>query len=95
MKIYLKNSGDHTEVLEIDYDPTIITYQQLLDLFWNNHEYGLSTKIKRQYMSLILYHSEEQKKIAEKSRAEEVIKRSPEKIMTEISPSSNFYPAEE
>lgn len=41
-------SGDHTEVIELDYDPKIITYEDLLDMFWGNHEYGLTTKLKRQ-----------------------------------------------
>ncbi|KAM7358119.1 methionine sulfoxide reductase A isoform 3-T3 [Cochliomyia hominivorax] len=90
-----RNMGDHTEVLEIDYDPEVISYKELLDLFWNNHEYGLCTVIKRQYMSLILYHDEEQKQIAEQSRAEEQIKRAPEVIRTEIAPKTNFYPAED
>lgn len=42
------NRGDHTEVISIDFDPTVVTYNQLLALFWNNHEYGLTTRIKRQ-----------------------------------------------
>ena len=46
-------------------------------------------------MSLILYHDDEQKQIAEKSRAEEQVKRAPEVINTEISPKKNFFPAEE
>lgn len=62
------NRGDHTEVLEIDYDPTVISFKELLDLFWNNHEYGLTTPIKRQYASLILYHDEEQKQVAHASK---------------------------
>lgn len=41
-------SGDHTEVIEIDFDPETIAYKDLLKLFWNNHEYGLITKVKRQ-----------------------------------------------
>lgn len=57
--------GDHTEAIEIHYDPENIKYEDLLHLFWNNHEYGLTTKIKIQYASRIFYHSEEQKKIAE------------------------------
>ncbi len=40
--------GDHTEVIQIDYDPSQISYKELLSLFWNNHEYGLTTKIKKQ-----------------------------------------------
>lgn len=90
-----RNLGDHTEVLEIDYDPSVISYKQLLHLFWNNHEYGLTTPIKRQYMSLILYHDEEQKQIAEESKLEEQKRRAPEVITTEIWPKINFYPAED
>ncbi|GAB0090151.1 peptide methionine sulfoxide reductase [Sergentomyia squamirostris] len=90
-----RNIGDQTEVIEIEYDPKRITYNQLLDLFWNNHEYGLCTKIKRQYASLIIYHTDEQKEIAEKSLHEEREKRAPEEITTEILPSGIFYPAED
>ncbi|XP_055597854.1 peptide methionine sulfoxide reductase-like [Uranotaenia lowii] len=90
-----RNMGDHTEVIEIHYDPTQITFLDLLELFWNNHEYGLTTRIKRQYMSLILYHNEEQRQISEKSRQEEQIKRAPEQIITEIAPAGIFYPAED
>ncbi|XP_075160843.1 methionine sulfoxide reductase A isoform X2 [Haematobia irritans] len=88
-------TGDHTEVLEIDFDPEVISFQELLKLFWNNHEYGLTTPIKRQYMSLILYHDDDQKKIAEESKKEEQIKRAPETITTEIRAKSTFYPAED
>ncbi|XP_013119267.2 peptide methionine sulfoxide reductase isoform X1 [Stomoxys calcitrans] len=90
-----RNLGDHTEVLEIDFDPEVISFQDLLKLFWNNHEYGLTTPIKRQYMSLILYHDEEQKKIAEQSKQDEQKKRAPEIVTTEIRPKTNFYPAED
>lgn len=88
-------SGDHTEVVTIDYDPTKIAYYQLLKLFWNNHEYGLTTRVKRQYMSLILYHTDEQKRIAENSIKEERVSRAPEKIITELAEAGPFYAAEE
>ncbi|EDS26383.1 peptide methionine sulfoxide reductase msrA [Culex quinquefasciatus] len=78
-----RNMGDHTELLGV------------LDLFWNNHEYGLTKRIKRQYMSLILCHNEEQRRISEQSRAEEQIKRAPELIITEIATAGTFYPAED
>lgn len=90
-----RSLGDHTEVLEIDYDPTIITYKQLLHIFWNNHEYGLTTPIKRQYMSLILYHNDEQKEIAEASKVAEQKLRVHDKVYTEISPAKTFWPAED
>ncbi|XP_032596680.1 peptide methionine sulfoxide reductase isoform X3 [Drosophila grimshawi] len=88
-------TGDHTEVLEIDYDPTVINFKELLELFWNNHEYGLTKPIKRQYASLILYHDEEQKRIAAASMLEEQKRRSPEVITTDIAPKLNFYAAED
>ena len=90
-----RNLGDHTEVLEIDYDPNVTSYKQLLHIFWNNHEYGLTTPVKRQYISLILYHDEEQKQIAEESKMEEQKRRAPEVITTEIAPKTNFYAAED
>lgn len=90
-----RDLGDHTEVIEIEFDPQVISYKQLLDLFWNNHEYGLTKKMKKQYMSLILFHSPEQKVIAEQSREEEQVNRAPEVIITELAPASTFYPAED
>jgi peptide-methionine (S)-S-oxide reductase len=96
MIIFNKNfRGDHTEAIEIHFDPSTITYERLLNLFWNNHEYGLTTKIKKQYASIIFYHNEEQKKIAEQSRIDEQKIRSKETIITEIVPAGIFYPAEE
>ncbi|XP_076636601.1 methionine sulfoxide reductase A isoform X2 [Colletes latitarsis] len=89
-----RNIGDHTEVVDIEYNPDVISYVQLLALFWQNHEYGLSTKIKRQYMSLILYHDEEQKLLAEKSRERQQRKRS-DLVLTEIRRFEKFYPAED
>lgn len=89
-----RNLGDHTEVIDIEYDPEVISYSQLLNLFWNNHEYGLTKLIKRQYMSLILYHDDEQRILAEKSR--DCLQREKnEKFVTEISPFRKFYPAED
>ncbi|XP_030570968.1 peptide methionine sulfoxide reductase isoform X1 [Drosophila novamexicana] len=90
-----RKMGDHTEVLEIDYDPTVISFKELLDLFWNNHEYGLTKPMKRQYASLILYHDDEQKQIAEASKLEEQERRVPEVITTNIAPKENFYAAED
>ncbi|XP_058067413.1 peptide methionine sulfoxide reductase [Anopheles bellator] len=90
-----KKMGDHTEVIAIDYDPKQITYKDLLKLFWNNHEYGITARMKRQYASLILFHNEEQREIAEASLAHEQIHRTPEeKIITEVVPAGPFYPAE-
>lgn len=93
LNVYFR--GDHVECISMDFDPRKVSYKALLDLFWNNHEYGLTTRVKRQYLSLILYHNDEQKRIAFESINEEKIKRSPEVIITEIAAAGPFYPAEE
>lgn len=90
-----KNSGDHVEVIAVDFDPTQVSYYELLGLFWNNHEYGLTTRVKRQYASLIQYHNEKQKEVAEKSLEEERQNRTSEQIITVVEKVSVFYPAEE
>lgn len=87
-------SGDHTEVIEIHYDPTSIRYDQLLNLFWDNHEYGLTTRVKRQYMSLILYHDDDQRQTAELSMKKQA-EACKEKLITVLAPAGPFYPAEE
>lgn len=88
----------HAEVVQITYDPAIITYQQLLEIFWNVHD---PTTLNRQgddegtqYRSIILYETPEQKKLAEASKqAEEASLKKP--ITTEIVPLAKFYRAEE
>jgi peptide-methionine (S)-S-oxide reductase len=55
--------------------------------------YGLTTNIKKQYASIIFYHNEKQKKIAEQSRIDEQRIRTNETIITEIVPAGIFYPA--
>jgi peptide-methionine (S)-S-oxide reductase len=53
--------GDHTETVDVDYDPNQTSYAELLDIFWNNHDSCM--KNKRQYMSAIFYHDDEQKEL--------------------------------
>jgi peptide-methionine (S)-S-oxide reductase len=93
-------NGDtgHAEVIEIQFDPSIITYKDIIDLFWLAHD---PTTLNRQgndegtqYRSTIMYTSEEQKKIAEASMAE-AAKDAPGKIVTEIVPLKKFYVAED
>lgn len=91
------NTG-HAEVVQIEYDPAKLTYQQILQIFWDIHD---PTTLNRQgpdagtqYRSIILYHNEAQKKAAEKSKAEAAIKFH-QPITTEIVPLTKFYPAED
>jgi peptide-methionine (S)-S-oxide reductase len=90
----------HAEAVEVTYDPSIISYDQLLDVFWSIHDPTTlnrqSWDIGTQYRSAIFYHDDEQKKIAQKSK-EELQKsgRYKRPIVTEITPLTEFYQAED
>jgi len=85
--------GDHSEAIEIDYDPARITYGQLLDVFWASHD-PASPAWSRQYASLILYHNEEQKRIAVESKTKTAA-RLRTRVNTRIVPYSGFTLAED
>jgi len=59
--------GDHTEIVQVEYDPSVTTFGNLLEFFWQNHDPNSAKACSRQYMSAIFYHSEEQKEEAEVS----------------------------
>jgi len=84
--------GDHTETLQIEFDPTKITYAQLLDLFWASHNPCRRTG-NVQYRAAVFCHSPEQKQVAEagKSRLEAEGKT----VATEILPAGRFWAAED
>jgi len=86
------NLGDHSETIQIDYDPAQITYAELLEIFWGSHN-PTAPSIGRQYASSILYHNEEQKRLAEESKAREEARRG-RKLYTDIVPFAAFYRAE-
>jgi len=90
----------HAEVTQITYDPKVVSFEDLLEVFWNTHD---PTTLNRQgadegtqYRSAVFYNDEEEKKIAEQYKkqleASHVYKNP---IVTEISPLVNFYPAED
>ena len=84
--------GDHSEAIQIDYDPTRISYEQLLVIFWSTHN-SCSRPGSRQYRSAIFYHNEEQKRLSLQTKAREETRRG--KIHTEIEPAAGFYLAED
>ncbi len=87
--------GDHTETLEIDFDPNTISYQEILHLFWKNHNSQRDSFYKgRQYISILLYHNEYQQQVAEKVK-QEFEQQLHGEIQTEIAPYSTFYLAED
>jgi peptide-methionine (S)-S-oxide reductase len=88
----------HVEVVQMTFDPSQTTYENLLEVFWMAHHptqaNGQGNDIGSQYRPVIFYHSSEQKKIAEKSKNNEQKKYS-EPLATAIEPAGKFWPAEE
>ncbi|PIN84632.1 MAG: peptide-methionine (S)-S-oxide reductase, partial [Nitrosopumilales archaeon CG15_BIG_FIL_POST_REV_8_21_14_020_33_23] len=90
----------HAEAVQVDYDPNEITYDELLKVFWSNHD---PTSLNRQgpdvgnqYRSAIFFHNEEQLQIAQKSKEElEKSGKFHKPIVTEIVPAPEFYKAED
>ena len=90
----------HAEVVEVTYDPARLTYDDMLTVFWENHDPTTLNRqgpdVGEQYRSAIFYHNDDQKKAAEASKAERDRSgkyRRP--IVTEITPASTFYEAED
>ena len=90
----------HAEVVQVKFKPEIISYEEILEVFWNTHD---PTTLNRQgndegpqYRSVVFFHNEQQKKIAEQYKEQlaksGVFKNS---IVTEITPFTVFYPAED
>ena len=88
----------HAEVLEVTFDPEVISYHDILEVFWDNHNPTTLNRqgpdVGTQYRSAIFYHSPEQKAEAEASR-DAAQSRFPRPIVTEIAPATEFWRAEE
>lgn len=87
------NLGDHTESIEIVYDPTKLSYEALLEVFWSSHN-PVRPSWSRQYMSAIYYHNDTQKGAAVASRDRRSAETNRE-LFTEIVPAKTFYQAED
>jgi peptide-methionine (S)-S-oxide reductase len=90
----------HAEVVQVTFDPAQVSYEQLLDVFWEEHD---PTQVNRQgpdfgkqYRSAIFFHSPEQEATAKKSKAAlDASGKFRRPIATEITPASTFYRGEE
>ena len=90
----------HAEVVQVDYDPTKVGYEQLLEVFWNNHD---PTQLNRQgpdvgtqYRSVIFFHDADQEAAARASKEKlEAARRFRRPIVTQIAPAPEFWRAEE
>jgi methionine-S-sulfoxide reductase len=88
-----RNLGDHAECLQVEFDPAVVSYEELLDLFWKSHN-PCARSLRRQYMSAIFAHDEDQLRRARAARDREQA-RLGKKIHTEIALLRRFYPAED
>jgi len=88
----------HAEVIQISFDPQVISYDDLLVIFMTSHDPTTMNRqgadVGSQYRSVIYYHNEEQKKIAEEV-AKQIAPYYEDEIVTEISPIGAFFEAEE
>jgi peptide-methionine (S)-S-oxide reductase len=93
-------STGHAEAVEVVYDPSAVSYRKLLEVYWRNIDPTVKDRqfcdVGTQYRTAIFYHDGEQRRLAEESLSE-LAKSKPfkEKIVTQIVPASEFYPAEE
>jgi len=85
--------GDHTETVQVDYDPQHITYNQLLDIFWQSHK-PTGRSWSRQYMNAVFYHDDQQRQLAMDSKAA-VEKKIGRSVKTEVVPLRTFTMAED
>ncbi len=90
----------HAEAIQIEFDPKEVSYKKLLNIYWHNIDptrlNGQFADEGTQYRTVIFYHSDEQKRIAEQSKKDlRTSGRFNKPIVTQILPASAFYPAEE
>ncbi len=85
--------GDQTESIQIDYDPSKVSYRQLLEVFWGGHN-PCTKSYSRQYMTAVWTMSDDQKRIALETKADQETKRGAT-IHTQILPITKFWMAED
>ncbi len=95
-----RHGTGHAEVVEVTYDPSLISYEELLDAFWRMHDPTTLNRqgpdIGDQYRSVIFYHTDEQRAAAEASKQrEDASGRHKQQIVTRIQPAPAFWRAEE
>ena len=87
------NLGDHSEAVQVDFDPSRISYRALLDIFWGAHDPARDSW-SRQYRAAVFYHNDEQRRLAIETR-DRLASEMRGGIATSIEPYSGFYIAED
>jgi peptide-methionine (S)-S-oxide reductase len=94
------NRTGHAEVVQVEYDPAVVPYDRILQVFWENHDPTTPGRqgpdIGSQYRSVIFFHTLQQEAAAKASREQlQAAGRFRNPIVTEVSPAASFYRAEE
>lgn len=94
------NKTGHVEAVQVDYDPEVVSYQELLDIFWANHDPTTLNRqgpdIGSQYRSAVFFHDKEQELVAKASKEKlEKSGKYSKPIVTEVVPATTFYKAED
>lgn len=87
------NIGDHAETLQVEFDPEVISYRELLDIYWDSHT-PTRKGWSKQYQAFVFYHNDEQMVTAEESK-QQLRDKLGKEIKTEIRPLNQFYIAED
>mgnify|MGYP001825284969 CR=1 FL=1 len=97
-KAVCSGSTGHAEVCQVYFDPDVISFEEILEVFWTTHDPTTLNRqgndVGTQYRSAIFYHNEKQKETAERSIKEVAEEIWDDPIVTEVSPITNYYPAE-
>jgi len=88
-----RSLGDHTETVEVEYDPARVSYRDLLRVFWESHD-PAGQAWSRQYRNAVFYHDAEQERLIRETRAE-VAAHLGRAVKTDVEPAGPFYPAED
>ncbi|XP_073106134.1 peptide methionine sulfoxide reductase A5 isoform X2 [Elaeis guineensis] len=92
------NLGDHAECVKVEYDPKVIQFKQLLDVFWANHDprqvFGQGPDVGNQYRSIIFTNGTLEARLAAASKEREQTKSRSSIVTTQIQQIGTFYPAE-
>ncbi|KAL1812526.1 hypothetical protein DCAR_0624760 [Daucus carota subsp. sativus] len=93
-----RSLGDHAECVKIEYDPRVINFRQLLEVFWSNHDsrqvFGQGPDVGNQYRSIIFTNGTEESRLATLSKEREQNRLKSSIVTTQIQPLGPFYPAE-
>ncbi|KAJ4827468.1 Peptide methionine sulfoxide reductase A5 [Turnera subulata] len=93
-----RSLGDHAESVQVEYNPRLISYNQLLEVFWSSHDcrqvFGQGPDVGTQYRSIIFTNGTQESRMAAVSKEKEQLRSRSSVVTTQIQPIGTFYPAE-